>query len=140
MLVEQIECEDLMELGETVVDCARRVYRRLGPEHAREAYLDALCEELERREINFQRGLWVAEVLGGTPLNVGHIIDILACGGMAIKVIAVPDITPEDEACQRALLALTGHRLGYVLNFGANCFDRGVRHVCHEAPSASLET
>jgi GxxExxY protein len=135
MLLEKVECDELAGLGEQVLDTARRVYRRLGPEHTRHDYIEALCQELEQREITCKRELWQPEMLHGAPLNVGYVLDVIAADRVVVSVLAQPAIERVNEEQLLAMLTLSGHNLGYVVNFAARDFDSAVRQLFYGQPA-----
>ena len=133
MLLEKLECEELTDLGDQVVDSARRVFQRLGAEHPREAYLAALCQELDAREISYRREVWLADTLHGMPLNTGYVLDLEVGGRLLISVVAASQTAHEDSARLLTMLHLSGQHLGYVVNFAARNFEEAVRQVYYDA-------
>lgn len=139
MLLEQVDCENITGLGEQVLDTAHRVYRRLGPEHSKDVYLDAFCHELGLREISCQRDMWLPEMLHGCPLNVGDVADVFAGDCVVVQVIAAREISEEEEQRLMALLSRSKRPLGYVINFGARTFDSAVRKLYYDRQPLKVE-
>ncbi|MBI2435936.1 MAG: GxxExxY protein [Candidatus Hydrogenedentes bacterium] len=129
MLLHKMESDSITSLGDQVLEAAQAVHHRFGPGKPKLTYVDALCRELELREIPFEREVWMAEELHGLPLNVGYAVDIVVDGKIVVDVMAARRITRDDEGRLLALLSLSGLHFGYCVNFHARQFEAGVRRL-----------
>jgi GxxExxY protein len=82
-------------------------------------YCDALAIEFELRGIPFVAQVPVQVRYKERPLSGYYKIDFICFGAIVVEVKALPAFTPRDEAQILNYLALTRHRVGVLLNFGA---------------------
>ena len=105
------------ELSYTVVGCAQRVHRELGPGFPEAVYQKALAHELVKTKVPF---------LSQARFEVGY--DGVLCGEfrvdfhvdekLIIEIKAVAALCDEHVAQLLAYLKASGLRLGLLMNFG----------------------
>ena len=86
-------------------------------------YCEALAIEFELRGIPFVAQVPVRVRYKDRPLSGYYKIDFVCFGEIVVEVKALPASTPRDEAQILNYLALTGHRVGLLLNFGARSLE-----------------
>jgi GxxExxY protein len=115
------------EVGRVVVDSAIKVHRALGPGLLESAYEHCLAHEL------FERGLKVARQIAlpieyeGLRLDAGYRLDLLVQDAVIIEIKAVETLSRLHEAQILTYLKLSGHRLGYLMNFNSIQLRHGLR-------------
>lgn len=109
-----------------VVDAAIEVHRSLGPGLLERPYQQALLLEFEDRGIETSSEVPVPASYKGTELEARYRLDIVVEGSIIVEVKAVQDVTPVHEAQLLTYLNLTGHRLGFLLNFHAPLMKDGI--------------
>ena len=102
---------------------AMEVHRILRRGLLEQFYCEALAIEFELRNIPFIRQMPCQIVYKDRPLSGFHRIDFICFGNIVVEVKAVSALTPADEAQILNYLALTKHRLGLLLNFGAKSLE-----------------
>ncbi len=104
-------------LSEQVLKCAQNVSRELGAGFLEKVYENALCIELEREEIPFQRQQ--AYVIGYKGAEIGHYIaDIVVADKLLIELKALSGFTRDHDAQVMNYLKASGLTVGLLLNFG----------------------
>lgn len=117
----------LDRLGTEIVRSATKVHTQLGPGLLESAYRACLAQELSLRGLNVRVEVPVPIVYEGLKLPVGFRIDILVEERVVIEVKAVEAIHPVHHAQVLTYLQLTGHRLGYLLNFHVPLMKEGIK-------------
>ncbi len=101
-----------------VIGAAIEVHRTIGPGFPEIVYERALCVELERRNIPFDRQPNVTVTYKGVNVGTGQ-LDVLA-DGVVVELKAVHMLLPLHRAQLVAYLKASGHHLGLLLNFNAS--------------------
>lgn len=121
------ELEALNDLAGTVIGAGLKVHKALGPGLLESAYEHCLAHELRNRGIAVQRQVPLPINYEGLTLEVGYRLDLLVAGAIVVEVKAVDALTRVHEAQVLTYLRLSGHRLGFLLNFNVELFKQGVR-------------
>jgi GxxExxY protein len=111
-----------------IIGAALEVHRRLGPGFLERIYQEALCVELQAREIAFERECPVA-VRYRDVLIRGQRVDLIVSGLVVVELKAATRIDPVHEAKAISYLRTTGLRLGLLLNFNARILKEGVKRI-----------
>ena len=117
------------EISEKVIGCAIAVHRELGPGLLESVYEEALCYELSKAGLRFERQKSVPirykDVLLGTPLR----LDLIVEDKVIIDNKAKSEITPIDMQQLLTYLRLNDVRLGLLINFNVPKLVDGVHRV-----------
>ena len=117
----------LDELARTVVDAGLKVHKALGPGLLESVYEQCLAHELRARSLNVKRQLALPVVYDGLTLESGYRLDILVENAVVLEVKAVDALSRVHEAQMLTYLRLSGHRLGFLMNFNVVLFKQGLR-------------
>jgi len=104
------------DVTEKVIGCAIEVHRRLGPGFLEDAYEEALCVELQARQIPFQRQVGVLVRYKGVIVD-RHRLDLIVEGKIVVEVKAVREIGGAHLATALAYLKATSLVTGVIVNF-----------------------
>jgi GxxExxY protein len=66
-------------------------------------------------------------VYGAVKLDAGYRLDLLVAGAIVIEVKSVEALAPVHQAQLLTYLKLSGHRLGFLMNFNVALFKHGLR-------------
>jgi GxxExxY protein len=105
--------------GYAVIRACFEVHNQLGAGFLEEIYQEALEIELATRGIPFVAQPKLPVLYKGRPLRKHYEADLLAFGKILVELKAVRALLPEHEAQLLNYLKATGHRTGYLVNFGA---------------------
>jgi GxxExxY protein len=119
----------LDRLARIVVDSGLTVHRALGPGLLESAYEHCLAHELGARGVSLKRQVALPILYKGLPLDAGYRLDILVEESIVIEVKAVDSLTRLHEAQVLTYLKLSGHHLGFLMNFNVALFKLGVRRI-----------
>jgi len=120
---------DLDRLARLIVDSGLNVHKALGPGLLESAYEHCLAYELSERGIPIKRQVPLPIIYAGATLDAGYRLDIVAGDSIIIEIKAVEALTRLHEAQMLTDLKLSGHRLGFLMNFNVPLFKSGVRRM-----------
>ena len=110
--------EERDQQSSAVLGAAIEVQRVLGHGFLEAVYLNALCEELGRRQIPFRREVAIPVYYKETKLACGYRADLVCYGGLLVELKAQAGLTEIDEAQVINYLRATEIERALLLNFG----------------------
>ena len=120
------------DISEKVIGCAIEVHRQLGPGLLESVYEEALCYELSKVDLSFERQQSVPikykDVLLATTLR----LDLIVEGKVIIDNKAKSELTPIDKQQLLTYLRLRDVRLGLLINFNVPRLVDGVHRVVNK--------
>jgi GxxExxY protein len=119
--------EEMNRVGTEIVRAATKIHAQLGPGLLESAYRACLAQELALRGLGVRVEVPVPIVYEGMKLPVGFRIDVLVEECVVVEVKAVESVHPVHHAQVLTYLQLTGHRLGYLLNFHVPLMKEGIK-------------
>jgi GxxExxY protein len=108
------------------------VHRILGPGLLESIYDQALCVELQRRNLLVNRQRELPIVYKGVSLEGGFRIDIMVEEMVIIEVKAVEKLLPVHEAQLLTYLKLANLKLGLLMNFNSTVVSNSIRRVVNQ--------
>ena len=106
------------DLTEAIIKAAITVHIRLGPGFLESTYEEALCIELQKAGIPFERQKIVDILYDGRKI-AEHRLDLFIDGRVVVELKAVQEVAPIHFTVVRSYLKATGSRTGLLLNFFA---------------------
>jgi GxxExxY protein len=116
-------------IARQVVDAAYRVHTALGPGLLETVYEVCLVYEINKRGIDTRRQVLVPVVYDDVQLDAGFRIDVLVADTVLIELKAVDALLPVHTAQVLTYLKLTGHRLGFLMNFNVPRIKDGIQRL-----------
>ncbi|MEM1225236.1 MAG: GxxExxY protein [Planctomycetota bacterium] len=116
------------ELTEKVIGAAIEVHRILGPGLLESIYEDALCFEMEMRQVPHQRQVCV-DVIYKEHRIKGQKIDILVANEVVVELKAVTRLPDIATAQTLSYLRSTGLKRALLLNFGEKRLVDGLKRL-----------
>jgi len=110
------------ELSETILGCCIRVHRTLGPGFLEKVYEEALCLELSRANLKFERQKTVAISCGNQPVGE-HRLDLVIESQVVVELKAAAGIEDIHLATARSYLKATSLQLALVVKFARPTLD-----------------
>ena len=114
------------EIGKIVVDAAVKVHKALGPGLLESIYEIVLSHELEKRGLKTQRQVPIPIEYESLQFDEGFRADILIENKGILELKSVEKVTAAHKKQIQTYLRLTGHKLGYLLNFGEALMKHGI--------------
>ena len=119
--------EELNVIGKKIVDAAYTVHKNLGPGLLEKVYEACFCHELQKRDLKYQRQLYIPIVYDGIEFDEGLRLDVLVEDKVICELKALENVNPVWEAQILSHLKLTDNRLGYLINFNVPLMKNGIR-------------
>ncbi len=111
-----------------VIGAAIEVHKFLGPGLLEVIYEEALCIELARREIPFQRQVDIS-VIYKEHIITGQRLDLLVEACVVVELKSVQAIPQYATAQLLSYLKATGLKRGLLINFGEQTLVRGIQRI-----------
>ena len=111
------------DLTYNIIGAAQEVYKELGPGYLESVYEDALCYELDLKNIPYQRQIDLDAKYKDVIFEKRFRADLLVENKVLIEKKAIKAITNQDEAQLINYLKTTGLKVGLLFNFGADKFE-----------------
>ncbi|MCA8916797.1 MAG: GxxExxY protein [Planctomycetes bacterium] len=121
---------ELDSIATAVIGAAIAVHQELGPGFLEKIYEEALCQELGRLDITFERQKRVEVKFKGEVVGEA-IIDLLVQGRLVVELKAVDTIHPVHMAQTRSYLKTLNEPLGLLLNFQVSRMKDGIKRVVY---------
>ena len=120
--------EEVERLATAVIGAAIEVHKHLGPGFLERIYHEALGEELQIRDIPYERECAVVVNYKGVAIT-GQRIDLIVNRRLVVELKAAARLDPVHEAKVISYLRTTGLRLGLLLNFNCRTMKEGVKRI-----------
>jgi len=114
------------EIGKVVVDSAVTVHRELGPGLLETVYEVILAHELGQRGLRVERQVPISIELRGIKFEEAFRADMLVEGKVVLELKSIEEVTRAHKKQLQTYLRLTGHKLGFLLNFGEALMKKGI--------------
>jgi GxxExxY protein len=111
------------DLTYNIIGAAQEVYRELGSGYLESVYEDALCYELDLRNIVYQRQIDLDVKYKDVIFERRFRADLLIDHKVLVENKAIKTITKQDEAQLLNYLKTTGIKVGLLFNFGSEEFE-----------------
>lgn len=112
-----------------VVDAAFAVHSTLGPGLLESVYEVCLAYELTKRGLKVERQLPLPVVYDNLCLEAGFRLDLLVERCLVVELKAVEAFVPVHTAQLLTYLKLSGHRLGFLINFNVPLLKNGIKRL-----------
>jgi GxxExxY protein len=112
-----------------LVDAAVKVHKALGPGLLESTYEHCLVHELVLRGVPVRRQVAIPIRYEGLQLDAGYRLDLLVAELIVVEIKAVEALSRLHEAQLLTYLKLSGHRLGFLMNFNVVLLKDGLRRL-----------
>ena len=119
-------------LCKTIVDCAFKVHKALGPGLLEKIYEVCFCHELAKQALNFQRQVYLPIHYDGILFAEGLKMDVFVEELIICELKAIEIVNPVWQAQLLSHLKLTGKHVGFLINFNIPLIKDGIRRFCVE--------
>jgi len=116
-------------VGKQIIAEAMKVHSTLGCGLLESAYEVCLAYELEKNGLEVKRQVALPVVYDGLKLDAGYRLDLLVGDCVIVELKAVEKLAPIHTAQLLSYLKLSGHKLGFVLNFNVIHMRDGIKRI-----------
>lgn len=117
------------KIAALIVDAAFSVHSKLGPGLLENVYEACLAHELLKRKLVVQRQVSLPVVYDEIRLDAGLRLDMVVEDQIVIELKAVEKILPVHVSQLLTYLKLSGHRLGFLINFNTPLIKHGITRL-----------
>lgn len=117
---------ELNEITQTIIGCAIRVHKELGPGLLENTYEVCLVHELSKSGLTVRSQVALPVVYDGITLDAGYRVDLLVEELVIVELKAVEAIHPIHEAQVISYLKLSGMKIGLLINFNVKMLANGI--------------
>ncbi len=132
MRFDEFHARDIEEesdpLTEVVIGAAIEVHRALGPGLTENMYEEALCHELDLREIRYRRQVPVAVMYKGKSVGDSR-IDLIIEGRLIVELKACEGLSAIHRAQLITYLRIMKLHVGLLINFNVAILKDGIKRV-----------
>jgi GxxExxY protein len=114
------------EIGKVIVDSAVTVHRELGVGLLETVYEVILAHELRQRGLCVERQVPISIEFRGIKFDEAFRADILVERKVVLELKSIDQVTRAHKKQLQTYLRLTGHKLGFLLNFGEALMKNGI--------------
>lgn len=120
---------DINSIPGLVVDAAVNVHKNLGPGLLEGLYEEALCYELNKRSLRFQKQKIIPIPYENIFLKGEFRLDLLVEDRLVVELKCVERLLPLHDAQILTYLKVTGLKLGLLLNFNSALMKDGIKRI-----------
>lgn len=120
---------ELNKISETIIGCAIKVHKALGPGLLESTYEICLVHELTKAGLKVQSQLALPVIYDGIRLDAGYRIDLLVEDAVIVELKAVDSLLPIHEAQLLSYLKLSEKKLGLLINFNVKLLINGIKRL-----------
>jgi GxxExxY protein len=121
--------EHVERIAGLIVDSGLRVHKALGPGLLESVYERCLIHELAKRGCQVERQVIQPIVYDGLEIEAALRLDLLVGEAIVVEVKSVESILPIHRSQLLTYLKLSGHRLGFLMNFNVALFKNGIQRL-----------
>jgi GxxExxY protein len=123
------EKEEINKITETIIGCAIKVHRALGPGLLESAYEACLAFEVSDTDLKVERQKPLPLVYRSVKLDCGYRLDLHVAEKVIVEVKTVEKILPIHKAQLLSSLKLSGCKVGLIINFNVQALKDGVVRI-----------
>jgi GxxExxY protein len=117
------------EIGKIIVDIAYKIWTKLGPGLLESVY-DRIFEiELKKRGLRSTRETWLSVHWEGEEVERAYRADRIVEDKVLVELKAMEQTARVHKRQINSYIAITGLKLGFLLNFGAGTWEEVVTRV-----------
>jgi GxxExxY protein len=114
------------ELAKIVIDICFKIHKTLGPGLLESVYESALCYELEKLGIPYERQKDMPVPYEDIVLDVGFRADVIVENKLIVELKSIESVLPVHHKIVLTYLKITGKKLGLLINFNENLLKDGI--------------
>ena len=119
----------MSEISGDIIDAAMAIHRRFGPGLLESVYELVLVSELKRRGHRVMNQVPITFEFEGVKIANAFRIDVLVDNVVVVELKSTDVFAPVHAKQLKTYLALTGYKLGLLLNFGMEYMKNGIKRI-----------
>lgn len=114
------------EITKILVDIFIKVHSKLGPGLLESVYEEAICYELRKRGLKYQRQQGIPVVYDDIKMNLGFRADVIVEDKVIVEIKSIESLAPVLHKTLLTYLKLTSLKVGLMVNFNVNLVKDGI--------------
>ncbi|MCF8361977.1 MAG: GxxExxY protein [Prolixibacteraceae bacterium] len=120
------------KITETVIGCAIKVHKTLGPGLLESAYQECLFYELQKAGMKVEKEKPLPLIYEEVKLNCGYRVDLMIENQIIVELKAVDELTDVHLAQILTYLKLADCKIGLLINFNVTQLTKGLKRVINK--------
>lgn len=120
---------EINKLTETIIGCAIKVHKKLGPGLLESTYTACLNYELQKAGLLVQKELAQPLIYEEIKLEIGYRLDMLVEKQVVVEIKPIEAFTDVHTAQVLTYLKLTDTRIGLLINFNVLKLTNGIKRL-----------
>jgi GxxExxY protein len=121
-------------ITETIIGACIEVHREWGPGLVEGLYEEAVCHELHRREVAWEKQKAVSVYYKGTKLARPMFLDLLGEQQVILELKSIEAIHGIHKSQLRTYLRMSKLRVGLLINFNVEVLKTGIVRIVNNFP------
>ena len=117
---------DTNTLSKTIIGIAIEIHKVLGPGLLESSYEECFCHELHLNNLSFERQKPLPVKYKNIKLDYGYKLNVVVEESIVLELKSCEKIKSIHKAQLLTYLKLTGHHLGFLLNFNSVVMHNGI--------------
>ena len=117
---------DTNTLSKTIIGIAIEIHKVLGPGLLESSYEECFCHELHLHNLSFERQKSLPIKYKNITLDCGYKLDVVVERSIVLELKSCEKIKSIHKAQLLTYLKLSGHNLGFLLNFNSVVMRNGI--------------
>ena len=117
------------KLSNTVIGCAIKIHKVLGPGLLESAYHECLYYELAKTGLKVEKEKPLPLIYEEVKLECGYRLDLLVDNKLVVEIKSVDTLLPVHLAQVLTYLKLSQCKLGLLINFNVSLLKNGIKSV-----------
>lgn len=120
------------QITETIIGCAIKVHKALGPGLLESAYQECLYYELKKAGLKVEKEKPLPLIYEEVKLDCGYRVDLMVENRIIVELKSVEDISDIHLAQVLTYLKLADCKLGLLINFNKLQLVKGIKRVINK--------
>lgn len=120
---------DIEHVGREIIDSGMKVHSAFGPGVYESVYKACLIYELRKRGLQVATEVSIPVIYDGVRLDAKFRVDLIVENCVIVELKAVERILDVHDAQLLSHLKLTGHKLGFRINFNVVHLKDGIKRM-----------
>ena len=117
------------KLSNTVIGCAIKIHKVLGPGLLESAYHECMYYELAKTGLKVEKEKPLPLIYEEVKLECGYRLDLLVDNKLVVEIKSVDTLLPVHLAQVLTYLKLSQCKLGLLINFNVSLLKNGIKRV-----------
>ncbi|MCU0607924.1 MAG: GxxExxY protein [Candidatus Edwardsbacteria bacterium] len=123
---------DTEDVAKNIVDAAYQVHSTLGPGLLEAVYQRCLLVELKSKGLNVQCEVPLPIMYRNVRIDTGYRMDMIVEGCIVVENKSIDAILPVHKAQLITYLKLSGHPLGFLINWNVALIKDGIHRLINK--------